>query len=103
MKWEHITFVTSTIFVLLREFVIYSATGNQLTMVKNIAESLMDKNPFFVKAFQALSADSKLFNTDCIEYLTKYTDSVSFDEEEIEYEPQEGTFPSESTVQDVLH
>ena len=86
MKWEHITFVTSTIFVLLREFVIYSATGNQLGMVKNIAESLMEKNPFFVKAFQALSADSKLFNTDSIEYLTKYTDSVSFDDEEIDHQ-----------------
>ena len=86
MNWEHITFVTSTLFVLLREYIIFAATGDQLQMVKNISESLMEKNPFFVKTFQALSADCKLLNSESIDYLTKYTDSVKYDDNEVDME-----------------
>ena len=84
--WAHIGFVTSSVFIGIREYFIYLFTGDQLQLVKNLAESLVSKNIFYVKILQSIAADSKLLCSEAIDYLSSYTDNVAYTPDEIDHE-----------------
>lgn len=59
---------------------------NKNRLIRNIAECLADENILYVKLFQAICTNSCIFNEHQTNFLIKYTDSVPYEDAEIDYE-----------------
>lgn len=84
-------FITSCIGIYAKYYILYKCskktTENYNNIIIRISEELADKNIFFTKIFQGIAnnANNKLMNKDLFNYFIKYTDSVKYDENEIDY------------------
>ena len=98
---NHIGFVTSSVLIGLREYIIYLFSGNQLQFIKNLAESLVPRNIFYVKVLQSIAADSKLLCPEAVEYLSAYTDQLEYSDSEIDREAIEILRERDVVVEDI--
>ena len=64
--------------------IIYKVTGNQYRFIKNLADTLVQRNLFYVKAFQALSANTHALEPECSSYLTTFADNVNYADDEVD-------------------
>ncbi len=54
-------------------------------MIKNITTKLSEKNIFFIKIFQAFANNNNVMDKDLFNYFIQYTDKVTYDTTEIDY------------------
>jgi ubiquinone biosynthesis protein len=54
-------------------------------MIKNITTKLAEKNIFFIKIFQAFANNNNVMDKNLFNYFIQYTDSVTYDTTEIDY------------------
>ena len=82
-------FISSCIGLYLKYFLIYKCSKktpeNYNYMIKNITTKLAEKNIFFIKIFQAFANNNNVMDKDLFNYFIQYTDSVTYDITEIDY------------------
>ena len=82
-------FISSCIGIYLKYFLIYKCSKktpeNYNYMIKNITTKLSEKNIFFIKIFQAFANNNNVMDKDLFNYFITYTDKVTYDTTEIDY------------------
>lgn len=82
-------FITSCVGIYLKYFLIYKCSKktpeNYNYMIKNITTKLSEKNIFFIKIFQAFANNNNVMDKDLFNYFITYTDKVTYDTTEIDY------------------
>jgi predicted unusual protein kinase regulating ubiquinone biosynthesis (AarF/ABC1/UbiB family) len=82
-------FISSCVGIYLKYFLIYKCSKktpeNYNYMIKNITTKLAEKNIFFIKIFQAFANNNNVMDKDLFNYFIQYTDSVTYDITEIDY------------------
>ena len=82
-------FVSSCLGIFFKYFLIYKLSKktpeNYNYMIKNITTKLSEKNVFFIKIFQAFANNNNIVDKDLFNYFIRYTDSVSYAINEIDY------------------
>jgi predicted unusual protein kinase regulating ubiquinone biosynthesis (AarF/ABC1/UbiB family) len=82
-------FISSCIGIYLKYFLIYKCSKktpeNYNYMIKNITTKLSEKNLFFIKIFQAFANNNNIMDKDLFNYFITYTDKVTYDTTEIDY------------------
>lgn len=84
-------------YIFLSQFLIFTSKNiiyklkklpylDRLILVKNITYKLEELNIVYVKVFQSLCLDKNILNEDEREFLLKYTDSVPYSSDDIDYE-----------------
>jgi len=74
-----------TAFVILGEYLAYCFHHNMQKTIINIADKLSEINVVYVKFLQAISADSHIIDLELKNKLNKYTDDVSYTDDDIDY------------------
>ena len=83
---KHLGFIVSSLWTMTWQSFIYRITGNQYRFIKNLADKLVNRNIFYVKAFQALSANTHALESDSSQYLSSFADNVDYTEDQIDDE-----------------
>lgn len=82
-------FLSSCVGIYLKYFIIYKCSKktpeNYNYMIKNITTKLSEKNIFFIKIFQAFANNNNIMDKDLFNYFIQYTDKVTYDKTEIDY------------------
>jgi len=82
-------FISSCVGIYLKYFLIYKCSKqtpeNYNYMIKNITTKLSEKNIFFIKIFQAFANNNNVMDKDLFNYFITYTDKVTYDTTEIDY------------------
>jgi predicted unusual protein kinase regulating ubiquinone biosynthesis (AarF/ABC1/UbiB family) len=82
-------FISSCVGIYLKYFLIYKCSKktpeNYNYMIKNITTKLSEKNLFFIKIFQAFANNNNVMDKDLFNYFITYTDKVTYDTTEIDY------------------
>ena len=82
-------FISSCIGLYLKYFLIYKCSKktpeNYNYMIKNITTKLAEKNIFFIKIFQAFANNNNVMDKELFNYFIQYTDRVTYDTTEIDY------------------
>lgn len=81
---KHIGFIVSSLWTIAWQSIIYHMTGDQYRFVKNLADTLIERNVFYVKAFQALSANTHALEASSSQYLSSFADNVDYRESEVD-------------------
>jgi predicted unusual protein kinase regulating ubiquinone biosynthesis (AarF/ABC1/UbiB family) len=84
--FKHIGFVTSSLLTIAWESLKYKVTGSQYQFVKNLADKLIARNIFYVKAFQSLSANINVLEDRSARYLSSFADNVSYTDSEVDHD-----------------
>lgn len=83
--FKHMGFVASSLLTIAWESLKYKLTGSQFCFVKNLADKLIARNIFYVKAFQSVSANTNILEERSAHYLNSFADNVSYTDSEIDY------------------
>jgi predicted unusual protein kinase regulating ubiquinone biosynthesis (AarF/ABC1/UbiB family) len=82
-------FISSCIGIYLKYFLIYKCSKktpeNYNYMIKGITTKLAEKNLFFIKIFQAFANNNNVMDKELFNYFIQYTDRVTYDTTEIDY------------------
>ena len=82
-------FISSCIGIYLKYFLIYKCSKktpeNYNYMIKGITTKLAEKNIFFIKIFQAFANNNNVMDKELFNYFIQYTDRVTYDTTEIDY------------------
>ena len=82
-------FISSCVGIYLKYFLIYKCSKktpeNYNYMIKNITTKLAEKNIFFIKIFQAFANNNNVMDKNLFNYFIQYTDNVTYDTTEIDY------------------
>lgn len=82
-------FISSCVGIYLKYFLIYKCSKktpeNYNYMIKSITTNLAEKNIFFIKIFQAFANNNNVMDKELFNYFIQYTDRVTYDTTEIDY------------------
>ena len=82
-------FITSCFGIYTKYYLIYKISKktpeDYNAMIKNIASKMSHKNIFFTKIFQAFANNNNLFDKDLFHHFITYTDNVTYNTNEIDY------------------
>ena len=82
-------FITSCFGIYTKYYLIYKMSKktpeDYNAMIKNIASKMSHKNIFFTKIFQAFANNNNLFDKDLFHHFITYTDNVTYNTNEIDY------------------
>ena len=82
-------FISSCVGIYLKYFLIYKCSKktpeNYNYMIKGITTKLAEKNIFFIKIFQAFANNNNVMDKELFNYFIQYTDRVTYDTTEIDY------------------
>lgn len=82
-------FISSCVGICLKYFLIYKCSKKTPEsynyMIKSITTKLAEKNIFFIKIFQAFANNNNVMDKELFNYFIQYTDRVTYDTTEIDY------------------
>lgn len=76
--FNKIIFFFQSLFIFSWYYFIYKFDGDFDTFIKNLTDALGNINIFYVKIFQTLATNSFFLSPNQVEYMSKFTDDVSY-------------------------
>lgn len=76
--FNKIIFLFQSLFIFSWYYFIYKFDGDFDTFIKNLTDALGNINIFYVKIFQTLATNSFFLSPNQVEYMSKFTDDVSY-------------------------